>query len=52
MNSRESAALDARVKALCQANRVIDAIKEVRAFMGIGLKEAKDYVDKIRGYQP
>ncbi len=35
------------VKTLLQANRTIEAIKIVREATGLGLKEAKDYLDSL-----
>jgi hypothetical protein len=39
--------LDA-VRELALSNRIIEAIKMYRELKGVGLKEAKDYVDKLR----
>lgn len=44
--------LDARVKLLCEAGKVIEAIKLVRSVKDMGLKESKDYVDNLRGWKP
>lgn len=35
------------VQALKRAGRTIDAIKRYRELTGLGLKEAKDYVDRL-----
>ncbi|MCI0558024.1 MAG: hypothetical protein MN733_05975, partial [Nitrososphaera sp.] len=34
------------LQALCRGNRVIKAIKELRAHMGWSLKDAKDFIDR------
>lgn len=38
----------ADVLELKRAGRVIDAIKRYRELTGLGLREAKDYVDRLR----
>lgn len=39
--------LDSRIKSLLARRRKIDAVKIFREEYGVGLKEAKDYVDQI-----
>jgi len=41
-------AILASIKAL-KANKKIQAIKDVRSILGLGLKEAKDYVEALEG---
>jgi ribosomal protein L7/L12 len=43
----QAGALDSQVRALLTRNRKIEAIKLVRGHTGMGLKEAKDYVEAI-----
>lgn len=43
-----TAEVRAKVHVLVQQGRVIEAVKQVRAATGWGLKEAKDYVDRLR----
>ena len=38
----------AQVLALKRAGRIIDAIKLYRELTGVGLREAKDYVDRLQ----
>lgn len=45
----DSRSLDVRLQELIKSQRIIEAIKLRRAETGEGLKEAKDYVDKLRG---
>ena len=40
--------LDAELRVLVARGRTIEAIKRVREATGVGLKEAKDYVDQLR----
>lgn len=40
---------DAEVRSLVAQGRNIDAIKRVRELTGCGLREAKDYVDRLAG---
>jgi len=47
--SFESGDLDDEVRALLSAGRKIEAIKRVRERTGLGLKEAKDYVERFEG---
>lgn len=44
---RASDALDQRVRELARGGRKIDAIKLVREEKGLGLKEAREYVERI-----
>lgn len=44
-----SALIDQKVHEFCAAGRPIDAIKYVRETAQVGLKEAKEYVDLLRG---
>lgn len=48
----EEVLLTKNEKALINAGRIIDAIKEVRCRTGLGLKEAKDRVDAHRNQYP
>jgi len=48
MPKPETSEVDAEVKRLLAAGHIILAIKHVRERLDIGLKEAKEYVDKIR----
>lgn len=43
-----SDAQHAEISRFVQQNNIIQAIKRVREFTGVGLKEAKDYVDHLR----
>lgn len=45
---QETGLEEAEVRALVDGGRLIEAIKLVRAKTGLGLKEAKDYVDRLR----
>jgi hypothetical protein len=44
----EEIALDGSIRELCNAGRVLEAVKFYKDKTGLGLKEAKDYVDSIR----
>lgn len=44
--------LDVRLRELLVSGKLIDAIKLYRAETGQGLKESKDYIDKLRGWKP
>lgn len=46
---RLDATIGAEVRALLAQDRYLEAIKRVREGLGLGLKEAKDLVDHIRG---
>ncbi|MBC7542455.1 MAG: ribosomal protein L7/L12 [Candidatus Sericytochromatia bacterium] len=40
--------IDDQVRLMLQTGRTIEAIKLVRASQGLGLKDAKDYVDALQ----
>ena len=42
---------EARINELVQQGRVIDAIKQLREATGLGLKESKEMVDRLRNSQ-
>ncbi len=44
--------LDRVIIDLYASNKRIQAIKECRAGMGLGLREAKEYCDKISDWEP
>ncbi len=44
----ESTDLDAEVRQLVSQGNIIEAIKLVRERTGLGLKEAKDYVERMK----
>ena len=41
--------LDGKLRQLCLAGRPIDAIKLLRAETGLGMKDAQEYVERLRG---
>lgn len=48
-SARPESELERECRALLSSGRVIDAIKLYRAETGLGLREAKDAIDKMRG---
>jgi Ribosomal protein L7/L12 len=46
-NNMSSKTMDAELMKLIEQGEKIKAIKEYRDFTGVGLKEAKDYVDSL-----
>lgn len=42
------AAADSKILEYCKAGRLLEAVKFYKEYAGLGLKEAKDYVDALR----